>query len=58
MMPELGKYASEVYAAYGATAILLAILIAMTLRKSRRVHDALTQVEQRREAIKKAENNG
>lgn len=58
MMPELGKYAGEVYAAYAATAFLLAVLIGMTLRKSRRVHDALTEVEQRREAIKKAEKNG
>lgn len=59
MMPELGKYASEVYAAYAATGILLAVLIAMTLIKSRRVAAQLRDVEDERAAAKKkTEENG
>ncbi|MEH6834496.1 MULTISPECIES: heme exporter protein CcmD [Falsihalocynthiibacter] len=58
MMPELGKYASEVMAAYAATAVLLAVLIAMTVVKSRRVADALREVENRREALKNGNENG
>lgn len=58
MMPELGKYASEVFTAYGVTALLLAALIAMTLRKSRRVSAALREVEDRRETVQKENQNG
>lgn len=58
-MPELGKYASEVYSAYAATGILLAVLIAMTLIKSRRVAAQLRDVENQRDAAKtKAQSDG
>lgn len=57
MMPELGKYASEVYAAYGATAVLLAVLVAITLIKSRRVAAQLRDVEDQRAAAKKKTEN-
>ena len=45
MMPELGKYASEVLSAYGVSLLLLAILLALTLRRGRRARAALKQIE-------------
>jgi heme exporter protein D len=47
MMPELGKYAVAVLGSFGATALLLAALIAVTLWKSARVKRALAEVEAR-----------
>lgn len=58
MMPELGKYAAEVLAAYGVTGVLLAGLVALTVLKSRRVAQALREVEDRREALKDGTNDG
>ena len=34
MMPELGKYAVSVLSAYGATAVILGILVVYVLRRS------------------------
>lgn len=58
MMPDLGKYASEVYMAYAATAGLLVLLIGMTLIKSRRVSAQLREMEAQRAAKKDADTNG
>jgi len=43
MMPDLGKYATEVLTAYGATLVLLGLLVALTVWRGRRVR---TQLEQ------------
>ncbi|WP_420882271.1 heme exporter protein CcmD [Sulfitobacter geojensis] len=55
MMPDLGKYAVEVVSAYGASLILLAVLLGMTLRRGRKARAELAQVEAdaNREAVKK-----
>ncbi len=47
-MPELGKYATEVLSAYGATALLIAGLIWLTFTRSRRVRRALDVAEARK----------
>lgn len=44
-MPDLGKYAVEVMAAYGASLVLLAGLVYVTLRKGRRARAELSRVE-------------
>lgn len=45
-MPELGKYAAEVLAAYGVSLALLAVLVLMTLRRGRRARAQLLAAEQ------------
>ncbi|MDC0738527.1 heme exporter protein CcmD [Cognatishimia sp. SS12] len=47
MMPDLGKYAFTVLAAYGASLALLLGLIWMSLRAARRAARDLAEVEQR-----------
>ncbi|EEB85442.1 heme exporter protein CcmD [Roseobacter sp. GAI101] len=47
-MPELGKYATEVMAAYGASLLLLAGLVLLTLRKGRRARAELAKIEAQR----------
>lgn len=47
-MPDLGKYAFEVLAAYGASLGLLAVLIIVSLRRGARVLADLRKVEQRK----------
>ena len=47
MLPELGKYAFTVLAAYGATLVLAAVLIGWTLLRSARIRRALAEVELR-----------
>lgn len=44
-MPELGKYAAEVLAAYAVTLVLLAGLIGISLRRYRQMARALEEVE-------------
>lgn len=44
-MPDLGKYAVEVLAAYGVSILLLAILIGVSWRRYVRIRAALEQVE-------------
>lgn len=44
-MPELGKYTAEVMAAYGASLVLLAGLVVLTLRKGRRARAELAKIE-------------
>ncbi len=46
MMPDLGKYTSEVLSAYGVTLLLLAVLVLMSLRRGRKARAALKQAEQ------------
>lgn len=45
MMPELGKYAVSVLSAYGATAVLLVVLVAATLLRGRRVRAEMQRTE-------------
>lgn len=45
MMPELGKYAAEVLSAYAVSLILLAVLVAVSLRRGRAARIALDAVE-------------
>ncbi|MBT8417848.1 MAG: heme exporter protein CcmD [Silicimonas sp.] len=47
MMPDLGRYAVEVALAYGATLVLLAGLIVLSVWQSRRVKRGLDRIESR-----------
>jgi len=47
-MPELGKYAAEVLAAYGVSLALLAALVWVSMRRAARMRAALRDVEERR----------
>ncbi|MFN0115938.1 MAG: heme exporter protein CcmD [Paracoccaceae bacterium] len=46
-MPELGKYAATVLAAYGATILLLAVLVAVTWAQGARMRRMLKAQEDR-----------
>jgi len=48
MMPDLGKYAVTVLSSYGATLVLLAAIIALTLWRGARVRRQLNEIEERR----------
>ena len=45
MMPELGAYAGAVLSAYAVSAVLLAGLVGVSLRKSRKAREALERME-------------
>jgi heme exporter protein D len=47
MMPDLGRYAATVLAAYGAALALLAALVAVSWWQSARVRRRLAQLEAR-----------
>ena len=47
MMPDLGKYAAAVLSSYGVTIVLLVALVALSLRRARRVRERLRDVEGR-----------
>jgi len=47
MIPELGRYAGTVLAAYGATILLLGGLVLLSWRRSVHVRRALADVEAR-----------
>ena len=47
MMPDLGKYGDAVLSAYGASILLLVILVAFSIWKGRRVRAELDRVEAR-----------
>lgn len=49
MMPDLGKYAFEVLASYGASLLLLAGVVGVTLWRGARVKAQLREVEARQE---------
>ncbi|KAA9009275.1 heme exporter protein CcmD [Histidinibacterium aquaticum] len=44
-MPELGNYAAEVLSAYAISLLLLAGIVALSLRRGRRVKRELQEVE-------------
>lgn len=46
MMPDLGKYATEVLSAYGITLLLMLGLLVQTLRRGARARAALRQAEE------------
>ncbi|QDY68995.1 heme exporter protein CcmD [Qingshengfaniella alkalisoli] len=48
MLPELGKYAGTVLAAYGTSAVLLIGLVLLSLRRSRVVRRQLERIERER----------
>jgi heme exporter protein D len=47
MMVDLGKYAAAVLGSYGATIVLLGVLVAVTLWRGAQVRRALAAVEAR-----------
>ncbi|AKS46534.1 heme exporter protein D [Octadecabacter temperatus] len=49
MMPDLGNYATEVMTAYALSVGLLVGLLALSLRRSRKVRAQLADVEARRD---------
>lgn len=48
MMPDLGKYADTVLAAYAATLALLVALVILTLWRGRRIRAEMEQIEGKR----------
>ena len=48
MMPDLGKYATAVLSAYGISILLIAGVIVLSLRASRKSRNRLSQLEERR----------
>ena len=44
-MPDLGKYADTVLSAYAISLVLLAVLVVISLRRSRRIKAQLEDVE-------------
>ncbi|KRS15842.1 hemagglutination activity protein [Roseovarius indicus] len=46
-MPDLGKYAETVLSAYAVSIVLLVVLVALSLRRSRKVKDQLEAVEKK-----------
>ncbi len=44
-MPDLGTYAFEVITAYAASIAVLAVLVGVSVRRSRRVKQTLEKVE-------------
>lgn len=48
MMPDLGKYATEVLAAYGVGIFLLAVLTVISLRQAAKARHLLDELEARR----------
>lgn len=47
-MPDLGKYAATIYAAYGVTIVLLAGIILTSLLRARKTKRQLAELEARR----------
>ncbi len=47
MMPDLGKYGDTVLSAYGATIVLLAALVALSLWRGRKVRAEMRKLEER-----------
>jgi heme exporter protein D len=47
MMPDLGKYGDTVLSAYGASILLLVVLVVLTLWRGRRVRAEMKKVEDR-----------
>lgn len=47
MMPDLGKYGDTVLSAYGATIVLLAALVVLSLWRGRKVRVEMRKLEER-----------
>ena len=47
MIPDLGKYAATVLSSYGASLVLLALLVAVTLWRVRKVRADMAELENR-----------
>lgn len=47
MIPELGKYAGAVLSSYAVSLVLLALLVALSVARARKMRRALHEVEQR-----------
>ncbi|GAA6201177.1 heme exporter protein CcmD [Aquicoccus sp. SU-CL01552] len=47
MMPDLGKYADTVLSAYAASILLLAVLVALSLWRGRRLRREMQEMEER-----------
>ena len=47
MMPDLGKYAVDVLAAYAVTAAILAAIVGLTLAEARRARRVLDDAEKK-----------
>ena len=47
MIPDLGKYADTVLSAYGASLLLLALLVVVSIRRGRKVRAEMKQIEDR-----------
>ncbi len=47
-MPDLGKYAATIYAAYGVTIVLLAGIIIASLMRAKKTKAQLAELEARR----------
>lgn len=47
-MTDLGKYAGTVLGAWGATLVLISVLVVLSLLRARRVRRELAQLEQER----------
>ena len=52
MTPDLGNYATEVLTAYALSVVLLVGMVALSLRRSRKVRAQLAEVEARKDRIK------
>ncbi|MBU2993745.1 heme exporter protein CcmD [Octadecabacter sp. 1_MG-2023] len=50
MFPDLGDYATEVLAAYGASIGLLVVIVLLSMRRSRKMRAQLDAVEARKDA--------
>ncbi|KPA22304.1 Heme exporter protein D (CcmD) [Shimia sp. SK013] len=48
-MPELGKYAAEVLTAYGASIVLMTVLVLASIRAARKARKELEAAEARRD---------
>ncbi len=49
MIPDLGNYAAEVMVAYGLSILLLVGIVALSLRRGRKISTQLAAVEARRD---------
>ena len=52
MIPDLGKYTTEVLSAYGVSIALLVVIIVLSMRRAARVRARLADVEARQNRTK------
>ena len=58
MIPDLGKYETVILSAYGATLLLIAVLILASWLSARRVQRALSRMEARRRSAAASRSAG